>query len=96
MDGVYKIVKFIQNSDIENKEDFFGARYANFKQRYPVLFEMACRKEKIDENMLQMMLAMASRISTNEVTQYDASAQVGQVLYNKYIDPIVGTETKAN
>lgn len=96
MENVYSIVKFIQNSTIENKEEFFGQKYANFKQRYPILFEVACRKEKIDENMLQMMLAMASRVSTNEVTQFDASAQVGQVLYDKYIDPILASASNSD
>lgn len=89
---VYKIVKFIQESPIKNKEEVFGEKYSNFKQQYPILFEVACRKEKIDENMLQMMIAMASKISTNEVTQFDASAQVGQILYNKYVEPIIGSQ----
>jgi hypothetical protein len=95
-ESIYKIVKFIQNSTVENKEEVFGEKYKNFKQRYPVLFEVACRKEKIDDNMLQMMLAMASKVTTNEVTQFDASAHVGQVLYDRYIDPIIASAKDDN
>jgi hypothetical protein len=89
MNNVYKIVKYIQNSNITNKDEVFSKKYAQFKASFPILFEMACKDERIDENMLQMMLNMASKITKNEVSQFDGSALVGQVLFNKYIDPIV-------
>lgn len=87
--SILKIVQFIQNSTVENKEEVLGLKYKNFKKQYPVLFEVACRNEKIDLNMLQMMLSMKDRIKNNEISQYDASAGVGQVLYDKYVDPLV-------
>ena len=41
--------------------------------------------------MLQLMFNMASKVSNKETTQHDASVAVGQVLYDKYVDPIVQT-----
>jgi hypothetical protein len=87
--SVYDIVKYIQSSTIENKEEYFANKYKVFKQNYPILFEKACGAEKIDENMLQLMFNMVAKISNKETTQYDASVVVGQVLYDKYVDPVI-------
>jgi CRISPR/Cas system CSM-associated protein Csm2 small subunit len=89
MNSVYKIVKYIQNSSIKNKDEVFSVKYAQFKASFPILFELSCKDERIDENMLQMMLNMASKITKNEISQFDGSALIGQTLFNKYIDPIV-------
>jgi hypothetical protein len=89
LEAIYKIVKFIQNSPIKNKDQVFGDKYLNFKTQYPVLFEVACKDEKIDDNMLQMMLNMVSKIKREEITQFDASASVSQVLYDKYVEPVL-------
>jgi hypothetical protein len=88
-ESIIKIVNFIQSSDVPNKEEFFAAKYKNFKKNYPVLFDVACRPEPIDQNMLNMMIQMVSKIHNKELTQHDASVNVGQVLFDKYVDPIV-------
>lgn len=86
---IRKIVMYIQNSEVENKEEVFGKKYQVFKKNYPILFDMACRPEKIDEKMFNMMLYMLNQMENKNLSQFDASANVGQVLYDKYVKTAV-------
>ena len=79
------IVKAIQDTNVPNKEAYFSSKYAQFKTKYPMLYEMACKEEKVDMTNLGFMLTMLDKMSQESVSQYDASASVGQMLYDKYI-----------
>jgi hypothetical protein len=91
---VKRIVEYIQKSPIENKEEVFGEKYKNFKANYPVLFAVACKKEKIDKNMFDMMLNKLEEINSKSITQHEASVEVGQILYNRFVDPVISDDSK--
>lgn len=83
---ITRIITKIQESTEANKEEVFGQQYPNFKEKYPVLFKCAC-DGRLDLNNLQFMLDVLERMETEGVSQYDASAEVGQMLYSKYVEP---------
>jgi hypothetical protein len=84
-DRIILIVKAIQDANVPNKDAYFSSKYAQFKTKYPMLYEMACKEEKVDMTNLGFMLSMLDKMTHENVTQYDASASVGQMLYDKYI-----------
>jgi hypothetical protein len=87
--SLLNIINYIQNSTIENKNEYFSERYKIFKKNYPILFEMACKEQKIDTDKLILMMSLIDKIKDNHITQYDASAKIGKILYEEYIEPLV-------
>jgi hypothetical protein len=85
VEKIKAIVTAICNSDVENKQQYFENKYANFKKKYPKLFEMACSREPMEMSNLDFMLAMLSKMKDDSMTQHDASVEVGQFMYDKYI-----------
>ena len=86
IDEIKSIIEEIKSSKIKNKYEVFEKKYNNFKSKYPVLFEKAC-DDKFDISNIYMMLKMLEGIQNNEQSQFDASAVVGQMLYDKYVAP---------
>lgn len=84
-DQILTIVKTIRESTAVNKAQHFENIYSNFKKKYPTLFAKACSNEPMDVANLTFMLGMLQKMNNENVTQYDASAEVGQMLYDKYI-----------
>lgn len=87
---IENIVVIIQNSTQKNKEEHYANIYPEFKQKYPLIYTMVCTT-KMDMNNLKFMLTMLAQMHKNEKTQYDASADVGQMLFDKYVDPKINT-----
>jgi hypothetical protein len=83
---IKEIVNDITSSTVKNKEQHFATIYADFKAKYPLLYEHAC-KGKLDPKTLDFMLQMLNSINNKEKTQFDASAAVGQMLFSKYVEP---------
>jgi len=82
---IKRIVLDIQSSDIANKEEHFGEKYKEFKDRYEVFFTIACSDRKLDPKMLDYVLNMSEKVKQNDISQHDASVEVGQRLYDKYV-----------
>lgn len=89
---VLKIVKYIVDSNVTNKESHFETRFAVFKKKYPQLYKKACTETDFDMDNLRVMLNMINSIQSKEKEQFDAETLVGQMLYDKYIAPMVTTE----
>jgi hypothetical protein len=83
---IRKIINKITNSSISNKETHFSDEYPQFKKKYPGLFDMACN-DKLNKQNLEYMLSMLEKMENEKMSQYDASAQVGTMLYQKYVEP---------
>lgn len=49
-----------------------------------MLFEMSTQHD-FDINRLQFMLQMKDKIENANISQHDASAVIGQVLFNDYV-----------
>lgn len=84
-DHLLAIVEVIQQSKVKNKVEYFSVQYAKFKEKYPHLYQMACAPDKIDMNNLKYMISMMKRMEETNLSQFDASARVGKMLYDKYI-----------
>ncbi len=82
---IKQIIEIIRNSDVENKEEHFEHIYQNFKKKYPVLYS-ACCKNTFDMKTLNYMLDMLDKIHNNEQSQEQASIEVGQKLFSKFVD----------
>lgn len=88
INSIIKISKEMQNSDIIDKKEHFSKLYPSFKETYPVLFEMSC-KENIDKTMFNYITSMAIKIKDKEIKNEDATIEVGQTLFDKYVSPLV-------
>jgi hypothetical protein len=90
MDDVKKIIEEIQKSKIDNKkkEVYYGEKYADFKKLNPVIFEMSCAG-KMDMSKFDYMTNLLNQIKKAEITQYDASAEVGQMLFKEFVEPVI-------
>lgn len=84
--NIRSIVTEIVDSNVADKETHFGRKYSVFKDKYPNLFRVCC-EGKIDKTNLDFMLSMLSKMENQNLTQYDASAEVGQMLFSKYVEP---------
>ena len=91
---IKNIIMIIQSSNvpIANKERYFFDVYAEFADKYPAVYKMACGP-KIDKQNLEFMLNMLSKIDKKELNQHDASVSVGQMLFEKYVDASVRNAT---
>lgn len=58
-----------------------------FVRDFPHLFLMLSGEETYSEDTLQTMLKMLDKMSSNHLTQHDASVQVGTHLMKNYIQP---------
>lgn len=68
----------------KDKQRIVRKKYPNFVEGYPILFEMAT-KDDFDMNRFLYMIRMRDMIDNNTMSQNDASAKVGMMLYDKYV-----------
>ena len=94
-DEIVQIINDIVASTIPpaNKKSVFRKKYPEFIDRYPVLFDMATQPN-FDMSRLQMMLRLRDSVVENNISQFDASAKVGKVLYDAYVKDILPDEKK--
>jgi hypothetical protein len=85
VEKIKSIVKAIQATNVPNKKEYFENKYSNLKQKYPKLYEMACSDEPMDMSNLDYMLSMLAKMKEENMSQHDASVNVGQFMYDKYI-----------
>lgn len=85
---IKSIIEDIQHSSRKDKELYFKQKYNEFSEKYPMIFKLSC-DSKIDMKNLDFMLSMLSKMNNKEMTQDDASVKVGQMLYDKYVDPVI-------
>jgi hypothetical protein len=63
--------------------------YANFASRYEMLFEISCEPSFSWDNF-DIMMKMRERLIDNEKSFDEASKEIGQIFFDKYVD----TKTK--
>ena len=85
-DDILMIVEELHeyNGSAKEKQRVFRKKYPEFAEKYPVLFEMST-KEDFDYNRLRYMIQLRNNIQTARISQHDASAKVGQMLYDVYV-----------
>lgn len=70
----------------ESLSDNLKKQYEFFSKRYPMLFNMACTAQEFDYDSLEYFLNMRDNIIKDKITVEDASKQVGQEWFDKYVD----------
>jgi hypothetical protein len=90
---IREIISEIQSSIRHDKEEYFSNKYSEFKEKYPMMLAIACTT-KLDMNNLDFMFKLLGQIHNKEKSQFDASAQVGQMLFDRYVDPKINTNIK--
>lgn len=75
---------------IEKRDAVYSHKYAEFKETYPTLFKMACARA-VNATLLDSLLEQLNGIKTNNQSQHEASVQVGQVLFEKFVKPNITT-----
>lgn len=83
---IINISNKIRLSDVNNKEDYFSNIYPEFKKKYPILFEMSCKKD-IDMTLYNYITDMALKVDNKELTLEESSVEVGKSLFEKYVSP---------
>ena len=79
---VQKIAHYKGSS--KDKQRVYRNIYPEFVEKYPVLFEMST-KDDFDVNRLKYMLSLRERVEQSKLSQHDASARVGQMLFDSYV-----------
>ena len=75
----------------KNYDDFFKqmkTKHSNFANELPGLFEKSVKGE-LNMAMMNIMLSMMSKIQNNQITEETASVQIGQILAEKYVNPVI-------
>ena len=82
---IKNLVKEIQNTppNKEKRTEYLSMKYPDFADRYPILFDMACR-EDFDFEKFNYMMRIRGQIAKKERTIEHASVEVGQKFYNMY------------
>lgn len=89
-DTVKSIREYISNNKdnlshdkiVENLQN----QYSFFFKRYPMLFSLATNKNDFDFESLEYFLNKRDDIIKNVMTSEEASKQIGQEWFNKYVD----------
>lgn len=89
---IERIVTDIQASSVTNKEHYFAKTYAEFKEAYPYLYNVACTTS-LNMDTLKFMLRMISKVDDKKTSSHEASVQVGQRLYDQYVEPTITKKT---
>ena len=87
------ILDLHQNNDILNmnnddKNNFLQKKYSKLHKDYLPIYNAVLHKQiksQNDLNMLNLMLSQKNLIDTGKKTEYKASSQIGQVLFDKYV-----------
>jgi len=70
----------------EKLEENFGV----LKEKYSMIYDKASKELSPDDyRILKMMLNRIDMMDKDNISEYNASAQVGQELYDKYIKPMI-------
>ena len=77
-----------KNRKNKNLEENAKEEFKDFEYKYPVIFKKIL-DNTLDNEQFLMMMNMMQKMQDNELTEHDASVQVGQVLVDKYVKPML-------
>lgn len=72
----------------EARAMYFTKKYPFFVERYAILFAASC-SPSFDYTRFRYMMSLRDQVTSNKKTLDDASKEVGQVLFDQYVVPIV-------
>ncbi len=83
---IRKTIEYEGSGDYEFKKKNLEIEFDKFNKRYPMLFDMAIRKEPFDWNSFNYFMNMRQKIINDEITSEKASVSVGQKWFDDHID----------
>jgi hypothetical protein len=92
-DEIYSLIQFVVTESNKSKPILMvilESEKSNLKviKSVPVLFFKACvDRENFDLQQLQKMLFVRGQVQSNDLSQHDASVNVGTLLVDKYVKP---------
>jgi hypothetical protein len=89
-EDIIEIVEYVMNSDKHTINIMFEAetKYLKTIVGSPLIFFKVCNERtNFNKQQLEMMLSYRDQVKNNEITQYNASVDVGTVLVDKYVKP---------
>ena len=102
-DEVKQII--IEKKKFDNKKSYLNLNFDQFKNKlkkkfnnlstnFPTIFEKTINGT-MDMSRLKFMLNMINKVNNNEITEHNASVQIGEKLVNEYVKPMIDKlETK--
>jgi hypothetical protein len=87
---IIAIVEEIRASPLKQKEkeSAFERKYPEFYKSYSAILQMACQPD-FDREQFAYMMAMRERIREKNISFDEASKEVGQNLYDKFVKPVI-------
>ena len=70
-----------------DREDILSKQFSGFSDKYPTLFQKIINRELENDAMLEHMLSMLDRVKGGNLSEFDASVDVGKKLYNTHVAP---------
>lgn len=94
--GAEEILETVQalqelRGSVKARQEAGRKMYPEFAERYPVLFEMACTPG-FNMTRLRHMLGLRESVRSDHMSLDQASAQVGQELFNIYVKDSVASK----
>ena len=90
-EDIEKYIKDNKKRRKKNLEEFdkeIKIVYEDFYLKYPALFSKII-DGSLEKNQFNFMLNMMCKVKNDELSDHDASVQVGQVLVDKYVKPVL-------
>ena len=75
----------IENTEFEKK---MSEKYNNIKLNFSSIYSK-CIANKMDIEMITVMINYAKRVKKNKISNHDASVKVGEKLVDKFIKPML-------
>ena len=91
VEDIEKYIKDNKKKRRKNIEEFdkeIKVVYQDFYLKYPALFSKII-DGSLEKNQFNFMLNMMGKVKNEELSDHDASVQVGQVLVDKYVKPLI-------
>tara|TARA_B000000557_G_scaffold224183_1_gene193677 strand:- start:126 stop:488 length:363 start_codon:yes stop_codon:yes gene_type:complete len=87
----------LKENDPEAYEEKISTKFKQLKEKYELIYNMASTKifDAKDYAILKMMLDKKDRLDSNEISEEQASKEIGQNLYNTYVSHLID-EDKEN
>ena len=82
-DDILQVVQEIRADPVEGLR-----KYPWFPKQYPRLHQM-CKNPVFDMNMFRKMLDARQKMHKAEVSEHEASVEVGTLLVDKYVKPLL-------
>ena len=90
MDSLKKVLLEMKSSPLKQneKEEFFVTKYKSISDEYPMIIKKACEQD-FDYAKIFWMIDKKLEVDSKNITQHDASVEIGEVLVDEYIKPII-------